>query len=80
MNELKIAQRTSRMSIVEDNLFGTSSSVGHCVSSDFFMGAGIAERFAPNSTQKWRPKLPADRHSDQSLHSTTNFQEDGYTT
>ena len=46
MNELKIAQRTSRMSIVEENLFGTSSSMGHCVSSDFFMGAGIAERFA----------------------------------
>ena len=29
MNELKLAQRTSRMSIVEDNLFGTSSSMGH---------------------------------------------------
>ena len=33
------------MSIVEDDLFGTSSSMGHCVSSDFFMGAGIAKRF-----------------------------------
>ena len=46
MNELKIAQTTSRMSIVEDNLFGTSSSMEHCVSSDFFIGAGIAERLA----------------------------------
>ena len=43
MNELKIAQITSRMSTVEDNLFGTSSSVGHCLSSDFFMGAGITK-------------------------------------
>ena len=46
MNELKIAQRTSRLSIVEDNLFRTSSSMGHCVSSDFFMRAGITKRFA----------------------------------
>ena len=46
MNKLKIAQRTSRVSIVEDNLLATSSSMGHCVSSDFFMGAGITKRFA----------------------------------
>ena len=45
MNEIQVAQRTSRVSIVEDDLFGAPSSMGHCVSSDFFIGAGIAKRF-----------------------------------
>ena len=68
MNELKIAQRTSRMSIVEDNLFGTSSSMGHCVSSDFFTGAGIAERFA-----LLYPKMKTEASSGQTLGSIFAF-------
>ena len=45
LNEIQAPKKTSQVTIVEDNLFGTSSSMGHCVSSDFFMGAGIAKRF-----------------------------------
>ena len=68
MNELKIAQRTSRMSIVEDNLFGTSSSMGHCVSSDFFIGAGIADRLA-----QLYPKMKTEACSGQTLGSIFAF-------
>ena len=45
LNEIQAPKKTSQVTIVEDNLFGTSSSMGHCVSSVFFMGAGIAKRF-----------------------------------
>ena len=45
LNEIQAPKKTSQVTIVEDNLFGTSYSMGHCVSSDFFMGAGIAKRF-----------------------------------
>ena len=70
MNELKIAQRTSRMSIVEDNLFGTSSSMGHCVSSDFFIGAGIAERLA-----QLYPKMKTEASTGQTLGSIFAFYD-----
>ena len=53
MNEIQVAQRTSRVSILEDDLLGPSSSMGHCVSSDFFMGTGIAKRFDQLYT-KWK--------------------------
>ena len=43
--EIQAPRKTSRVTIVEDDLFGTSSSMGHCVSSSFFIGAGIAKRF-----------------------------------
>ena len=42
MNEIQVAQRNSTVTIAEDDRFGTSSSMGHCVSLGFFMGAGIA--------------------------------------
>ena len=45
LNEIKEHQKTSQVTIVKADLFGTSSSMGHCVSSDFFMRAGIAKRF-----------------------------------
>ena len=70
MNELKLAQRTSRMSIVEDNLFGTSSSMGHCVSSDFFIGAGIVERLA-----QLYPKMKTEASSGQTLGSIFAFYD-----
>ena len=70
MNDLKIAQRTSRMSIVEDNLFGTSSSMGHCVFSDFFIGAGIAERFA-----QLYPKMKTEASSGQTPGSIFAFYD-----
>ena len=70
MNELKLAQRTSRMSIVEDNLFGISSSMGHCVSSDFFIGAGIAERLA-----QLYPKMKTEASSGQTLGSIFAFYD-----
>ena len=68
MNELKLAQRTSRLSIVEDNLFGTSSSMGHCVSSDFFIGAGLAERLA-----QLYPIMKTEASSGQTLGSIFAF-------
>ena len=70
MNELKLALRASRMSIVEDNLFGTSSSMGHCVSSDFFIGAGIAERFA-----QLYPKMKTEASIGQTLGSIFAFYD-----
>ena len=45
LNEIQAPKKTSQVTIVEDDVFETSSSMGHCVSSDFFMGAGIAKRF-----------------------------------
>ena len=45
MNEIQLAQSTPKMTIVEEDLFWNSSSMVHCVSSDFSMGAGIAQRF-----------------------------------
>ena len=46
MNEIQIAQKTCKVPKVEDDLFGTSSSIGHCVFSDFFMGAVVARQFS----------------------------------
>ena len=45
MNEAQLTHSTSKMTTVEDHFFGTTSSTGHSVSSDFFLGAGIAKRF-----------------------------------
>ena len=45
LNEIQEHQKTSQVTILEGDLFVTSPSMGHCVSSDFFIGAGIAERF-----------------------------------
>ena len=70
MNELKLAQRTSRLAVVEDNLFGTSSSMGHCVSSDFFIGAGLAERLA-----QLYPKMKTEASSGQTLGSIFAFYD-----
>ena len=43
MKEIQVAQRNLKVTIVDD-LFGTSTSMGHCISSDVFMGAVIAQR------------------------------------
>ena len=45
INEIKIDQSTSKVTLVNDEFFGTSFSTENCVCSDFFMGAGIARRF-----------------------------------
>ena len=51
LNEIQEHQKPSLVKIVESDLFGTSSSRGHCVSCDFFMGPGIAKRFNRIYTQ-----------------------------
>ena len=44
LNEIQEHKKTS-VTIVEGDLLGTSSSMGHCFFPIFFMGAGIAKRF-----------------------------------
>ena len=45
MNEIQVAQRNLKATMLEDGLFGTASSAGHCIFTEFFMGAGIAKQF-----------------------------------
>ena len=45
LNEIQAPKKTSQVTTVEEELFGTSFGMVHCVSSDFFMGAGFAKRF-----------------------------------
>ena len=45
MNEIQASQGHSQVTVVKDNLSGTSSSMGQCVPTGFSMGAGVAKRF-----------------------------------
>ena len=45
LNEIQEPKKTSQVIILENDLFGTSPSMRHCVSSEFFTGAVIAKRF-----------------------------------
>ena len=45
LNELQRRDTTKNVRIVKENLFQQHCSMGHCVFSDFYMGAGIAAKF-----------------------------------
>ena len=45
MEEIQATQGHSQVTVVKDDLFGTLFSMGHFVSTDVFIGAGIAKGF-----------------------------------